>query len=158
MAIWQVGFFVLPKVCISEIRNLKISNEFTFDDAPFWSAHKTTIDYFEDIGVLLPKNKSWADYITLFGNENSNRFEIVSENNIVESVAFRIDFTSHYEGLLHGIIEFCILKGLIILDEELNIVPLNYESAKSIIENAPQIKKYNELINKNSDLNPSDTK
>ena len=146
MALWQVGFFVLPKDCISEISNFKISDEFTFDDAPFWKENNTSPDYFEDIGSLLPKTKSWADYLTIYGNENSNRFEVVSENNIVESVSFRIDFTSDYKLILDGIIEFCILKGLIILDEKLQIVPLNYELARSVLENAPQVKKYNNLL------------
>ncbi|MEY3241807.1 MAG: hypothetical protein RIR11_3246 [Bacteroidota bacterium] len=145
MALWQVGFFILPKDYKSQISNLKISDEFTFDDAPFWHENKTSPDYFEGIDKFLQKNKSWADYITLYGHENSNRFEVISENNIVESVSFRIDFTSDYEFVLNGIIEFCILNGLIILDENLNIVPLNLETAKSIIIHAPQVLKYNNL-------------
>jgi hypothetical protein len=147
MALWQIDFFILPQDCKSQISNLKISEEFTFDDAPFWNENKTSLDYFEDIGKFLQKNKSWADYITLYGYENSNRLEVISENNIVESVAFRIDFTSDYELVLNGIIEFCILKGLIILDQNLNIVPLNFETAKSIVNNAPQVIKYNNLQN-----------
>lgn len=127
-----------------------VSEEFTFDDAQFWKEHKTAVEYFEDIGRLLPKTKSWASYITLYGSENSNRLEIFSENNIIESVSFRIDFTSDYEAVLQGIIEFCILKGLIILDEKLQVMPLNYEIAKSIIELAPQVRKYNELKHKTS--------
>jgi len=154
MALWQVDFFILPKVGLSEISNLKISEDLTFDNASFWEAHKTSIDFFEGMGEILPKTKSWADYITLFGSENSNRMEVISENGIVESVSFRIDFTSNYEFVLKGIIEFCILKGLIILDQNLQMVPLNYEIAKNIVENAPQVETYDYMLNKTQKNTP----
>ena len=93
-------------------------------------------------------------YITLFGSENSNRMEVISENGIVESVSFRIDFTSNYEFVLKGIIEFCILKGLIILDQNLQMVPLNYEIAKNIVENAPQVETYDYMLNKTQKNTP----
>lgn len=151
MALWQVGFFVLPGNCISEISSLEISDEFFFDDAPFWEAHKTDVAYFKEIGLFLPETKSWSNQITLYGNQDSNRFQISSENETVVSVSFRIDFTSDYDMVFRSIIEFCALKGLIILNENLEVVPLNYESARHVIENAPQVELYRKMKEKNSD-------
>lgn len=145
MALWQIGFFVLPKESIKHIDSFKVSDEHTFDDAPYWNTKRISPSLFNPIGFFLPQSKSWAEYLTMYGDENSNRFEIVSENDIVESVSFRIDFTSDYEKILNEIIEFCILNGLIILDEDLNLVPLNNEQVQSIIRNSPQVKRYNEL-------------
>jgi hypothetical protein len=145
MAIWQVGFFVLPKESIEHIDSFEVSDEHTFDDAPYWKPKRINPSFFDSIGFFLPKSKSWAEYLTIYGSENSNRFEIVSENDIVESVSFRIDFTSDYEKALGEIIEFCILNGLIILDEALNLVPLNFETTNNLIKLAPQVKKYNDL-------------
>lgn len=147
MALWQVGFFILPKESIEYLDSFEVSDEHTFDDTSFWKTKKINPSFFNPIGFFLPQSKSWAKYLTIYGDENSNRFEIVSENNIVESVSFRVDFTSDYESVLNEIIEFCILNGLIILDEGLNLVPLNFELANSSIKNAPQIKKYNDLLN-----------
>ena len=145
MALWQVGFFVLPNRCLNLLSTFNVSDEYSFDDALYWEKEKINPSEFREINNILSETKSWANYITLYGNENSNRFEVISKSNIVESVSFRIDFTSNYDPVLNGIIEFCILKGLIILDEELNAIPLNFQVIKSVIENAPQVKRYNQL-------------
>lgn len=150
MALWQIGFFVLPKESIEYIDSFKVSEEHTFDDAPYWEAKQISPSLFNPIGLFLPQGKSWAPYLTMYGDENSNRFAVISENDIVESVSFRIDFTSDYEKIVNEIIEFCILNGLIIIDEELNLVPLHFESVNSSIKHAPQVKKYNDLL-KNDD-------
>ncbi|MEO8236878.1 MAG: hypothetical protein ABI793_12240 [Flavobacterium sp.] len=147
MAIWQVGFFILPKESVESIDSFRISNEHTFDDAPYWKNKCTSPVFFKEIDFFLPQTKSWAEYLTMYGNENSNRFEIISENGLVESVSFRIDFTSDYKKILDKIIKFCVLNEFVILDEKLNLVPLNFELANSLIKNSPQVKKYNDLLN-----------
>jgi hypothetical protein len=153
MALWQVGFFILPKRSLELCDKFDFSGEHSFDDSPFWQLEKVSLDFFVPVNSILPQTKSWGDYLVLYGNENSNRFEVVFEKDTVESVSFRIDFTSNYEPILSQIIEFCILNNLIILDEELNVVPLNFEQARSVVENAPQVKKYNELSRPNIRLN-----
>src|SRR6187401_1842092 len=97
MALWQVGFFVLPKESIEYIDSFKVSDENTFDDSPYWEANRINPSLFKPIGFFLPQSISWTEHLTMYGDENSNRFEIVSENDIVESVSFRIDFMSDYK-------------------------------------------------------------
>ena len=140
MALWQIDFFVLPK---SNIEEVKLGfQEYGFDDAPFWENVCMPKLFFDPISSILPIGKSWRKSIIMYGTENSNRMEIFGITDIVESVSLRIDFTIKYESILSQLIEFFILNGLMVLDQELNLVPLNLESFKAVIENAPQVRKY----------------
>jgi hypothetical protein len=144
MAIWQYTFLVIPNDYLQETLNSeRIEDE--FDDSKFWENSKITSDFFSSVGSILKKTDSWSKNIICYGNIESNCFEIFCKNNFVISVSFRIDFTSEYRLLLNELIEFLILKGLSVLDETLDIVPLNYEMFKSIIENSIQVEKYNKL-------------
>lgn len=148
MAIWQYKFIVLPKSSISaNDLKLEVSDDGFYKDDLYWSKSPTSVFFFADINKIMPEGESWSNDLLIFGNLESNCFEIYSENNLVQSVSFRINFTINYETILNQIVEFCILKGLIILDESLNIVPLNVEIVKSVILNAPQVKRYNQLLN-----------
>jgi hypothetical protein len=149
MALWQYEFHVLPKESFSILSNgtQLLLDDGLFDDEPFWKYKPVNKNYFKGIEKILQEGKSWSKQIDLYGNQRSNCLEILFDaltNNVV-SVSFRIDFTSDFEMVLREIIEFCISKELIILDEELQIIPLNYESINCIIENSPQVKKYDEL-------------
>lgn len=144
-------FFIIPKNSISENElESAISKDGFFEDDIFWMKDPMSTILFKDIIRIMLEGKSWSKDLLVFGDLGSNCFEILSENNIVQSVLFGIDFTSHYENILSQIIEFCILKGLIILDENINIVSLNFETMKSVITNAPQVKKYNRLLDNKS--------
>lgn len=146
MALFQVGFFVLPKESLKDHIGFNLSNEGLFDDAQFWKKRLVSPDFFCPIEKILPRGKSWANYLHLYGNENENRFEVVFENDIVESVTFRIDFTGDFEGTLSMLIEFFIFNDLIVLDEDLSLITLNLESFKGTIQNAPQVEKYFRLL------------
>lgn len=154
MALWQYTFQVLTKESFEYLYEyISVSfDDFGFDEEPFWEYQLIDKSYFEEINNFLTKGQSWSHKIDLYGDQEANCFEVsFNQNNIVESVSFRIDFRTNYELILNNIIEFCILKGLIILDEELNRIPLNYESVRSVIINTPQIKMYNRLSGNNKD-------
>ena len=149
MALWQYTFQVLTKESFDSLsKDIGFSIEDScFDNEIYWQYKSIDKSFFAGIKSILRKNKSWSNEIDLYGNQDSNCFEVLFDkwNNIVLSASFRIDFTSNYESTLSQIIEFCILNDLVILDENLNTVPLNVCTVKHIIENAPQIGKYNEL-------------
>lgn len=151
MALWQYTFHILSKESFDTLRiNFELAfGEFGFDDEPFWKFAAVHKSYFEEVSLILEKGKSWSNEIDLYGHQEINCLEVLFDGNtnIVSSVSFRIDFRSEYEMVLNPIIEFCILKGLVMLDEDLNIVALNYEVMKSVIENAPQKTMYNKLKN-----------
>ncbi|MGK6353568.1 hypothetical protein [Parapedobacter sp. DT-150] len=151
MAIWQYTFRVLPRESLEVIhdgRFFRYDNK-EFDEESFWKKRPLKKGIFNAVKLFLIKTKSWSDNIDLYGIEESNCFEIFfDEEGFVLSVSFRIDFTSNYEALLSQILDFCVFNGLIILDEGLNVIPLNCEQVKNVIENSPQVEKYNELIKK----------
>lgn len=147
MALWQVGFFVIPKESLDLGIPIKLSEEDSFDDSLFWEYLNLNPSFFDSIGAILPKKKSWSRNIILYGEENSNRFEVFFESEIIVSVSFRINFTSNYEDILRQLIEFFLYNNLIILDEKINIIPLNFEGVKGIIENSPQVIKYRTVSN-----------
>lgn len=150
MALWQYTFHILTKesLCFFPIGINHSFDDYLFDDEPYWQYKPVNKCYFDEIGNILQKNKSWSKKINLYGDEQSNCFEVLfdGETNNVISVSFRIDYTSNYELVLREIIEFCVLKNLIILDENVQVLSLNYESIKSIIDNSPQVKRYKKLM------------
>jgi hypothetical protein len=152
MALWQYTFQILPQKSFSTLkRDLNLFDENNlFDDEPYWKYESINKSYFEGVEQLLMKGKSWSQEINLYGSEKSNCLEIFfdTQTSNIKSVSLRIDFTSEFELVLRGIIDFCIYKDLIILDEKLQITPLNYESISSIINNSPQFKRYKELQSK----------
>lgn len=149
MALWQYTFQILPKENFKALeKSVEISlDDNLFDEAPYWQIKPLNKSYFFKIGNILQKSKSWSKEIDLYGDQESNCFEVFFDGKTddVTSVSFRIDFTSDYEMVLNNIMEFCILKGLIVLDEKLQLVPLNCESIRNLIENTPQVETYNEI-------------
>lgn len=148
MAIWQYTFQVLPiekEEVIIEKQNL--NEKIILPDYDFiWEKRPSKRNRFDEIGSVLLKNKSWSSEIDLYGNLESNCFEVYFDvDNFVTSVSFRIDFRSNYENILKKIIKFLSYNNLNILDEQLNYVPLDYEYIKSTINNSSQVKKYYEL-------------
>lgn len=152
MAIWQYTFQVLTKDSFNSIGSPMVTEGSWFDEEPYWQ-HKSIERYlFSNLESILGKGKSWSDKIDVYGDLESNCFEVLFDDqcSTVLSASFRINFISDYEDILRRIIEFCLLNGLVILDENLHIVPLNVETVKSIIENATQVRKYNKLLNSKS--------
>jgi hypothetical protein len=149
MALWQYKFYLLTKASFDSIGAdpLHIKDEDGLvDDSLYWEFKAIHRSFFEGINTFLDKGQSWANWIDLYGDQESNCVEIgFKEQGTVFFASFRIDFRTDYEWVLSSLIEFCILKNLVILDEEQNLVPLNYETVKSIIEKAPQVRKYNFL-------------
>ncbi len=83
------------------------------EDDICWMRNPISPFFFRDIINIMSEGKPWSKNLLVYGDLESNCFEILSINNIVQSVSFRIDFTSQDETVLSKIIEFCILKGLI---------------------------------------------
>lgn len=148
MALWQYTFHVLPKESLETFSSNPSfnDNEEGLDDKPFWELASVERSFFYGVSNILPKGKSWSDSIDLYGNQESNCFEVLSENNKVISVSFRIDFTSKYDHVLNQLIEYCMVNSLIILDENLSILLLNCKTIETIIEGSPQVVKYRKLL------------
>ena len=152
MAIWQYTFHVLPKEVDespASISNFK-RGEDGFDDEPYWQLNHNNRNFFKAIETILPKHKSWSKDIDLYGDQESNCFEVLCDDtdNIL-SASFRIDFRSNYEKILIKIIEFCNFNKLCIIDEELKIVNGDFDEVRNIIDYSHQVKRYHYLQQKN---------
>lgn len=123
--------------------NMKIDEKYYFE-TNFWG-NEYKSDYFETLDKILPKRRSWSNDIIYFGQEDSNVLKVIIENNKVVEVILRIDFRTDYLFLLNEILEFCRLRGFILLDENLNIMPFNSSIIIRTIENSPQYNKLKEL-------------
>lgn len=144
MALWQYTFFVLPVSGVEkDLNNFRFAkNNDSFDDDSFWEGLSVNNTLFERVSTFLPKGKAWSEDLLVFGDLASNCLKVFSEKGIVVSVSLRIDFTSKYEDLLNELIEFFILNGLLLIDEDLNVVPLNYLEIKKRIEASLVFEKY----------------
>lgn len=137
MALNQIGFFVLPKESLDKLltkNHFELDEEGYFDDELIWKKYKRHYSLFNLISEILRPSVSWSKNILLYGDENSNRFEVLfDQNNIILSVSFRIDFTSNYEIILIRLLDFFKSNDLIVIDGMLNLVELEYKLFEEII-------------------------
>lgn len=151
MGLWQYTFQILSKDSCDNLYKVYNSafNDMGFDSEPFWQYTLTEKSYFNEMDNILQRRKSWSKNIDLYGDQESNCFEVLyNEVGIIQSVSFRIDFRTNFESILNKIINFCMDKSLVILDENLNKVPLYLLHFEEIIYKSSQVKKYNILAGK----------
>ena len=145
MALWQYQFIIVPRT--NESYDDCNYNKNRFEHELFWKEELVDKSLFLEIDSILTKKDSWCNNIDLYGDEESNCIEILFDNNnYIISVSFRLNFTDYFDVILEKVKEFCILKGLLILDEGFNLVPLNLEALKVIIQDSSQVKRYNDLL------------
>ncbi|MBP6510208.1 MAG: hypothetical protein KA339_06590 [Candidatus Kapabacteria bacterium] len=151
MALWQYTFQIVTKESYEYLHkdSNPVSGEDGFDEEPYWLLTPTKRSLFDGISSIISKGKSWSDALDVDGNLESNCLNVLfnTATQEVESVSFRIDYTRQYEHVCRAIIEFCILKGMVVLDEKLEIVPMSYEAIKALIEDSPQRKRYDQMSN-----------
>ena len=149
MALWQYNFQILPADGAFKLYpGLSLpydENEDMFDEEPYWRSHIVSPELFEPIGKFLKKGKSWSDDILIFGQEDKSCLEIYHSNGVVFSVSFRLQFNQEYSQLLEAMIEFCSKNNMYLIDQELTVLPYDIKLIVELIENSPQLKKYQEL-------------
>ncbi len=144
MALWQISFFIIPKGELDSLTLLSKNQGGLFDDSNYWCCNSDP-SVFNSLTVFLPLSKSWSDNIIQYGSLDSNVFEVGVRASKIESVSCRIDFRSDYETILKGIVEICLKNRFLILTNDLESMPLNYESINAYILNSPQLIIYNDL-------------
>jgi len=149
MAIWQYKFYVIPNSNQNIIKTKQFGKDIDncFDDSIFWNGKEISIEFFKKVDEILTMTKSWSKDLIIYGNLETNCLEILCVNNFIKSVSLRIDFSNEYQSILIKLLSFLKLKDLILLDENLEELPLNYLSIKTIINNSQQFKKYHDLSN-----------
>ncbi|MEM7183722.1 MAG: hypothetical protein AAF518_22630 [Spirochaetota bacterium] len=149
MAIWQYTFTVIPTTRIFDgIIKLQYDEDGLLKDHVHWQDLSVNVSFFEAISFFISRGKSWSDKTLLWGDIDSNCFKILHEDNLVESVSFRIDFTVDYKEFLDAVLGFIKEQNLILLDERHQITEPNYLSIKNLMENSHQAKLYHKLSSK----------
>lgn len=144
MALWQYTFIIIP----NEFADCEITpDEFGgYETAPFWFHANVSEDILNEIENILPLGESWNEKLTVYGNTDSNCIEIFRDGNgTIDSVSFRIDFYSDYDHILEEFVTFCRSNDFAIIDEKLNVIDLDTDRIKKIIENSPQKALYEKL-------------
>lgn len=143
MAIWQYSFSIVPKEDLNAIGCSQFIEKEKYYSHDFWQNRCTVSEYQTQLNDILPKGSSWSSSITLFGQEDSNNIEIVTNENVIVEMSFRLDFRS--TTILDKVIEFCIYNGLALITEDFFVIPLNSEIIMSVVKNSRQYKKFVEL-------------
>lgn len=147
MAVWQYSLTIIPKASMLNGYIIKrYSGDGLFRDNIYWEKVPTPAFFLYDIENILPRSKSWSKDLLLFGDLESNCFEVYCENEYIKSVSFRIDFTSDFVKILRNIVRFVKRKDLILLDENHSIVASNHRSIKSLIKQSNRFQEYKKLI------------
>lgn len=149
MALWQYHCHIVPNVdLLSErLKDLK-SEDDLLEDNILWNEYQAPKSLFDPLCDLLGKSQSWSKDIDLYGYQEHDCVKVLTEREEVVSVSLRIDFTRDYTSLLEQVIEFCIYKGLAILDDKCRILPMNALRIKSLIETSEQYHKLQWLADK----------
>lgn len=147
MALWQYTFLVLPKESTNEIvPDLVFSKDGElFDDSSYWKYAEIKPEIFKPINDILPLGKSWSKDLVLYGDSESNCFEVFLNGEFIESVSFRIDFKTNYETILDKLLHFLMQNDMIVLDEDLKVMRLNEYDFKTTIEYSEQYVKYSKM-------------
>ncbi len=140
----QYEFYVIER---QSLKDLSMAQQFVegeyFNIKPFWVYSRQGKGLFSEMHWILKKNKSWSDEIDLYGIQESSCLEVYfDENDYIESVVLRIDFSQPFEFILKGFITFCISKDLVIIDENLHKLPLDFELFAKVIQSSERWEKY----------------
>jgi hypothetical protein len=95
--------------------------------------------------IFFPKEVHGGPNIRLFGSEQGNCLEVLMESGKIASVSLRIDFSKDFHTLLNRIILYCVKRGLVLVDENLYVLPNEVDEIIKIIVGSPQHGRLNEI-------------
>ncbi len=148
MSIYQNSYFIVPRrgnYSLFEGLNLKsfLEDDTLFEDDLFWDNLRLPIKEFES---YLRKNfledASWSDDLKIYGNNETNCIKLIFENGFVNSVSFRVNFKTDYSKFLNKLIEFCERNNLLVVDNDLNILYLDYQVIVDNINSSKAFENY----------------
>ncbi|KAA2216560.1 hypothetical protein [Maribacter flavus] len=147
MSVYQNEYFIVPKKgehLLFEGLNLKsfLEDDF-FEEDLFWIGQNIELVrlkpyLLENFG----EDESWSDSLKIYGENEGNCIKIITEENAIVSITFRINFTTDYGKFITEILEFCKENGFMIVDNELYVLPLDYQAICNNILNSNAFENY----------------
>jgi hypothetical protein len=124
MAIWQYKLYFLPEEEVrSYFPNDGALSENAFNEVQWWKYRQLYTSNFTYVTPELPLRKSWSDDIILFGELDSNCFEVLTESGIVVEASARIDLRADYRDMITLVCQFGQDNNLLLLDYRWDILP-----------------------------------
>jgi len=154
MSIYQNNFFIIPKkgdYSLFEGMNLSsFLDDIFFDDEFLWKNNTFNYDDIKKhlLKVGLEIGESWSEDLQIFGDNETNCIKIFIENRKIVSASFRINFLTDFSNFLKDTIEFCKVFNLFIVDNDLNILELDYEVIQNNLLNSKAFYNYNNFGNR----------
>jgi len=132
MALWQYAFWVVPKSSVLKTNGHieKYLTEEIFNSKSFFDENCSYDDFSKSI-TYMEKNKHWCDDASLYGEYDSDCIEIYYKDNTrhIDSIHIRIDLRKEYYKLtVDKLIRSILSSGFIIINEDLNVLPVSEES------------------------------
>ncbi len=153
MSIYQSQYFIVPrKGNYSLFEGLNLNSfleDGLFEDDLFWNG--TSMD-FQKISAHLQQNldqdKSWSENLKIYGNNELNHINLFFKEDTIQSMSFRVNFTTDYSTFLNTVIELCKLNDLLIVDNDLNVLSLDYQTLIDNLSNSKTVESFKKFDEK----------
>ncbi len=148
MSIRQNSYFIVPKqgdkyTLFSDLNLKSFLEDNFFEDDLLWDGLDVKIENLDkSLSQKFTKADSWSNELNIYGNLETNCLKIIHENSTVVSITVRIDFTRDYSFFLQDIISFCATNDFVIVDSELNVLPLDYDAIHNNLINSKAYKNF----------------
>ncbi len=152
MSIYQNTYFIVPRkgnYTLFEGINLKsfLEDDLLFEDDLFWNNRILELGKINNYLLQnFEEDVSWSEDLKIYGDNETNCIKLFFENNFVVSMSFRVNFTTDYSSFLNKIIEFCEINNLLIVDNDLNVLSIDYQTIVDNIMNSRAFEKYKDFF------------
>ncbi|WP_420386232.1 hypothetical protein [Roseivirga sp.] len=144
MAVWQYDLIVVPKSSLIEISVTDRLDKRMLESYDFWHGQYSTKD-FKSFDKILPLGKSWSNEIIQYGEEGSHTLKLIAEDDSIVEVLLRIDFSKDYRAVLEEVLEYSLMNGMELIDQDLEVVKGNIHHLINKIESSPQFMAFEKL-------------
>lgn len=140
----QYEFYLVER---QSFEDLSAAKEFVegkyFNAEPFWIYSYKHKNLFSEVEKILERNKSWDQQRDLYGDQDSSCLEVLfDKEESIESVVLKIDFGISYVGILIEILWLFRKNDLVIIDENLHELPLDFKIIDRVIQSSKRWEKY----------------
>jgi len=138
MATWQFTLHLIPRTSLALLFPAGIPDSLgpeIFVSTEWWTAPLWQ-DYESQISSFLKEGKSWSESIRMWGDEDSDRLNLIFDNGHIAEVEFRIDVGKLDLRFVENICTFAKLCDCLLLTEEFALIEPDVELLRHQIGNS----------------------
>ncbi len=147
MSVYQNEYFIVPKkgeYLLFEGLNLKsfLEDDF-FEEDLFWAGQNIELTRLDPYLLKnFGEDESWSEDLKIYGNNDGNCIKVIVEDGAIVSITFRVNFTTDYSKFIIDVIGFCKENEFLVVDSELDVLPLDYQAILNNILSSNAFKNY----------------